>query len=102
MSILEVIVLAIVEGITEFLPVSSTGHMIITSSLLNIPKDDFLELFLICIQLGAILAVDASRRTFSLEFLEYCPEARGQSLPPLRAPQRDTVGRKGETALQPN
>lgn len=57
MSILHVIILAIVEGITEFLPVSSTGHMIITSSLLGLPKDDFLELFEICIQLGAILAV---------------------------------------------
>jgi undecaprenyl-diphosphatase len=57
MSILHVIILAIVEGLTEFLPVSSTGHMIITSSILGIPKDDFLELFQICIQLGAILAV---------------------------------------------
>ena len=57
MSILHVIILAIVEGLTEFLPVSSTGHMIVTSSLLGLPKDDFLELFEICIQLGAILAV---------------------------------------------
>ena len=57
MTIFHVIVLAIVEGITEFLPVSSTGHMIITSSLMGLPKDDFLELFEICIQLGAILAV---------------------------------------------
>jgi undecaprenyl-diphosphatase len=57
MSIVHVIILAIVEGLTEFLPVSSTGHMIITSSLLHLPKDDFLELFQICIQLGAILAV---------------------------------------------
>ncbi|HTJ13511.1 MAG TPA: undecaprenyl-diphosphate phosphatase [Dinghuibacter sp.] len=57
MSILHVIILAIVEGLTEFLPVSSTGHMIVTSSILGLPKTDFLELFEICIQLGAILAV---------------------------------------------
>ena len=57
MSILHVIILAIVEGITEFLPVSSTGHMIIVSSLMGIHKDDFVELYEICIQLGAILAV---------------------------------------------
>jgi undecaprenyl-diphosphatase len=57
MSIFEAIVIAIVEGITEFLPVSSTGHMIIASSLLGIAKDDFTKLFEVAIQLGAILSV---------------------------------------------
>ncbi|MEJ7769728.1 MAG: undecaprenyl-diphosphate phosphatase [Chitinophagaceae bacterium] len=57
MNIFEAIVIAIVEGITEFLPVSSTGHMIITSSLLHIEKDEFTKLFEVAIQLGAILAV---------------------------------------------
>lgn len=57
MSILEAIIIAIVEGLTEFLPVSSTGHMIITSALLGINKDEFTKLFEVCIQLGAILAV---------------------------------------------
>ena len=57
MTNFEAIVLAIVEGITEFLPVSSTGHMIITSSLLHIASDDFTKLFEIAIQLGAILSV---------------------------------------------
>ncbi len=57
MNIFEAIVIAIVEGITEFLPISSTGHMIITSSLLNIHKDEFTKLFEVAIQLGAILAV---------------------------------------------
>jgi len=57
MSIFEAIVIAIVEGITEFLPVSSTGHMIITSAFLGIEKDDFTKLFEVAIQLGAILAV---------------------------------------------
>lgn len=57
MSTLQAIIIAIVEGLTEFLPVSSTGHMIITSSLLGVPKNDFTELFIISIQLGAILSV---------------------------------------------
>lgn len=57
MSILEAIIIAIVEGITEFLPVSSTGHMIIVEKLLNIPSTDFTKLFTVGIQLGAILAV---------------------------------------------
>lgn len=57
MNLFEAIILAVVEGITEFLPVSSTGHMIITSSLLGIQKDEFTKLFEISIQFGAILAV---------------------------------------------
>ena len=57
MSIIEAIIIAIVEGLTEFLPVSSTGHMIITSSLLGIHKNDFTKVFEVAIQLGAILAV---------------------------------------------
>ena len=57
MTTFEAIVLAIVEGITEFLPISSTGHMIITSSLMGIGTDSFTKLFEVCIQLGAILAV---------------------------------------------
>jgi undecaprenyl-diphosphatase len=46
-----------VEGLTEFLPISSTGHMVITSSLLGIAESDFTKLFEVSIQLGAILAV---------------------------------------------
>ena len=57
MSIVDAIIIAIVEGITEFLPVSSTGHMIITSSLLGIEKQAFTKLFEVVIQLGAILSV---------------------------------------------
>jgi undecaprenyl-diphosphatase len=57
MNIFEVIVLAIIEGLTEFLPVSSTGHMIIASSLMGIQSDDFVKLFTVAIQLGTILSV---------------------------------------------
>lgn len=57
MSLLEAIIIAIVEGLTEFLPVSSTGHMVITSSLLGIESNEFTKLFEVAIQLGAILAV---------------------------------------------
>ena len=57
MDYLHVLVLAIIEGITEFLPVSSTGHMIIASSFFGIAHEDFTKLFTIVIQLGAILSV---------------------------------------------
>ena len=57
MSIFQAIILAIVEGFTEFLPVSSTGHMIITSSIMGIHKAEFTKLFEVAVQLGAIVAV---------------------------------------------
>jgi len=57
MSIIQLIILSIIEGLTEFLPVSSTGHMVITSALMGIDKDPFVKLFEIVIQFGAILAV---------------------------------------------
>jgi undecaprenyl-diphosphatase len=57
MSIPEAIILAIIEGLTEFLPISSTGHMIIASSLMGIASDPFTKMFTVAIQLGAILSV---------------------------------------------
>jgi len=57
MTIIEAIILGIVEGVTEFLPVSSTGHMILASYFMGIQEDSFTKLFEICIQLGAILSV---------------------------------------------
>lgn len=57
MTIFQAVVIAIVEGITEFLPISSTGHMIIASSFLHIASDPFTKLFEVAIQLGAILSV---------------------------------------------
>jgi undecaprenyl-diphosphatase len=57
MNTFQAIILAFVEGITEFLPVSSTGHMIIASSVMGIATNDFCKLFTIAIQFGAILSV---------------------------------------------
>lgn len=57
MSLIEAIILAIIEGVTEFLPISSTGHMIIGSSLMGIASQPFTKMFTVAIQLGAILSV---------------------------------------------
>ena len=57
MTTFEAVILAIVEGLTEFLPVSSTGHMILAQGILHIQNSDFAKTFLINIQFGAILAV---------------------------------------------
>jgi undecaprenyl-diphosphatase len=57
MTLFEAIVIAVVEGITEFLPISSTGHMIITEALLGINIDEFTKAFTVNIQFGAILSV---------------------------------------------
>lgn len=57
MNLIQTIIIAIIEGITEYLPISSTGHMIIASSFMRIAEDDFTKLFTIVIQLGAILSV---------------------------------------------
>lgn len=57
MNYLQALILAIIEGLTEFLPVSSTGHMVIASAVMGIGNDEFVKLFEVAIQLGAILAV---------------------------------------------
>ncbi len=57
MTVIDAVLLSIVEGITEFLPVSSTGHLVLTSHLLGLPQTDFLKSFEVIIQLGAILAI---------------------------------------------
>ena len=57
MTWLQTVIIAIVEGLTEFLPVSSTGHMIIAQSLLGVESTDFVKAFDVIIQFGAILSV---------------------------------------------
>lgn len=57
MDILEAIILAIIEGLTEFLPVSSTAHMIFASSIMGTETDEFVKMFQVSVQFGAILAV---------------------------------------------
>lgn len=57
MTILETIILAVVEGLTEFLPVSSTGHMVIAQALMGVESTEFVKAFTVMIQFGAILSV---------------------------------------------
>src|SRR5947207_482719 len=57
MTVLSAIIFGVVEGISEFLPISSTGHLILTAHLLGIPQTEFQKSFEIAIQLGAILSV---------------------------------------------
>ena len=57
MNLLQVVIIAIVEGLTEFLPVSSTGHMIIAQNVLGVESTDFVKAFTFIIQFGAILSV---------------------------------------------
>ena len=57
MTYFEAFIIALVEGLTEFLPVSSTGHMILASAALGLKSSPFLNLFIISIQFGAILSV---------------------------------------------
>lgn len=85
MTIFETIVIAIVEGITEFLPISSTGHMALTSAILGIEKDAFTKLFIENIQFGTILSViilywrkflDLKRINFYIKlFIAFLPAA---------------------------
>lgn len=80
---LDAFILGIVEGITEFLPISSTGHLILTADILRISQTEFLKSFEVIIQLGAILAIVClywkklflSRKVFSLIAVAFIPTA---------------------------
>ncbi len=71
MTLTQSIVLSIIEGITEFLPVSSTGHMILASSVMGIEKEDFTKLYEIAIQLGAIVSVVVLYRKKFFDFSKW-------------------------------
>jgi undecaprenyl-diphosphatase len=73
MTLTEAIIIAIVEGLTEFLPISSTAHMIFTSTIMGIEKDEFVKMFQVSIQFGAILAVVALywRKFFNFKNLSF-------------------------------
>jgi undecaprenyl-diphosphatase len=74
MNLFEAIIIAIVEGLTEFLPVSSTGHMILAQALLGVESSEFVKLFIVNIQFGAILSVIVLywKRFFQVEnFLDF-------------------------------
>ncbi|RXR21002.1 undecaprenyl-diphosphate phosphatase [Flavobacterium amnicola] len=85
MDLLQAILIAIVEGITEYLPVSSTAHMIFTSSYFGIQEDDFVKLFQVSIQFGAILAVVALywRKFFNFSKLNFFIKLAAAVLPAL-------------------
>ncbi len=57
MTLLQSLILAVVEGLTEYLPISSTGHLILTSALMGIQNDDFVKGYTVIVQFGAILSV---------------------------------------------
>ncbi len=59
MNTIQAIILAIIEGLTEFLPISSTAHMGFTAALLGMEETEFLKMFQVSIQFGAILAIVA-------------------------------------------
>ncbi len=86
MTLLEAIIIAVVEGLTEFLPVSSTGHMIITQAVLGIESTPFVKAFTIIIQFGAILSVVVLywKRFFRLNPIPVIDQTVVEGMSPLR------------------
>ncbi len=81
MSFFHAIILGIVEGLTEFLPISSTAHLILTSKLLNLPQTDFQKFFEVFIQSGAILAVIIIYIKYILENRKIIPKVFASFVP---------------------
>jgi undecaprenyl-diphosphatase len=73
MDLFKAILIAIIEGLTEYLPISSTAHMGFTASLLGLPEDEFLKMFQVSIQFGAILSVVVAywKKFFDLKNLQF-------------------------------
>ncbi|MCV2504030.1 MAG: undecaprenyl-diphosphate phosphatase, partial [Neisseriaceae bacterium] len=68
MTLLDIIIIGIVEGLTEYMPISSTAHIIFTLNLLGVPEDSFIKILIVSIQLGAILAVVVLYRNKFFDF----------------------------------
>ena len=95
LEILKVILLGIVEGVTEWLPISSTGHMILINELIHLDvRDEFMEVFLVVIQLGAILAVIF---LFWSKIWPFCNHSLSQE-EKREIKKEDGAGRKSEIA----
>lgn len=73
MDLIKAIIIAIIEGLTEYLPISSTAHMGFTASLMGLPEDEFLKMFQVSIQFGAILSVVVAywKKFFDLKNLQF-------------------------------
>jgi undecaprenyl-diphosphatase len=73
MDLIKAIIIAIVEGLTEYLPISSTAHMGFTANLLGMPDDEFLKMFQVSIQFGAILSVVVAywKKFFDLNNIQF-------------------------------
>ncbi|MEO5675426.1 MAG: undecaprenyl-diphosphate phosphatase [Chitinophagales bacterium] len=71
MNVLQAIILSVIEGLTEFLPISSTGHMIIAEAMMGLSNNNFAKLFIIVIQLGAVLAVVVLYRKRFFSFADF-------------------------------
>lgn len=81
MNFFQALILGIVEGITEFLPISSTGHLILAGKLMGIPQTDFVKSFEIIIQLGAILSVVVLYTRMLLKRVSLWPKILAAFLP---------------------
>lgn len=73
MDLIKAIIIAIIEGLTEYLPISSTAHMGFTANLMGLPEDEFLKMFQVSIQFGAILSVVVAywKKFFDLKNLKF-------------------------------
>jgi undecaprenyl-diphosphatase len=81
MSFFCTIILSIIEGLTEFLPISSTAHMILAAKVLSIPQTEFVKSFEIIIQLGAICAVGVLYFNKLMKHISYWPKIFSAFIP---------------------
>ena len=75
MDLIKAIIIAIIEGLTEYLPISSTAHMGFAASLMGLEETEFLKMFQVSIQFGAILSVVVAYWTWN-DFIRFCFDVR--------------------------